>query len=163
MERHKFAHVKEYCNERGIIVKPLLIMRDPFERIWSEVRMRIGNRYPEQYRKNLPFINKKVLETYSLKAVERKTRYEHMIENLEHVFDEHEICYEFSEQLFTQEGFDRVTNHLGIPNLIVDVNSPNLLPKLTAIPIQIKRKIIGFYKVTYLSISDKFGANVENL
>ncbi len=35
----EFAYIKAYFKESNINVKPLLIMRDPFERIWSWVRM----------------------------------------------------------------------------------------------------------------------------
>ncbi len=159
----EFYYIKKYFNGRGVIVKPLLIMRDPFERIWSKVRMTIGNRYPEEYQKNEQFITKTILDTYRLKEVEKRTRYEHIIEKLEHVFDPENICYEFTEQLFSQEGLDKVTNHLGISKITVDIESPNSSPKLIAIPDEIKREIVTFYKDTYLSVHDKFGDNVKNL
>ena len=159
----EFAYIKEYFNKRGIVVKPLLIMRDPFERIWSAVRMKIGNRYPDKYQKNEQFICKKLLEYYRLEPVEKSTRYELIINNLENVFGIQDICYEFSEQLFSQEGLDRVTNHLGITNLIVDDKSPNPSPEVAPVPNQIKLEIINFYKDTYSSVLKKFGDDVKYL
>ncbi len=157
----EFSYIKEYFNEQGIVVKPLLIMRDPFERIWSAVKMKIYGRYPKQYQTNETLIYKELLRTYRLKIVVKRTRYECIIENLENVFGVHNICYEFTEQLFSQEGLDRVTNHLGIANLVVDGNSPNPSPKLPAVPNHIKLEIISFYKNTYFSILNKFGDDVK--
>ena len=137
-------------------------MRDPFERIWSEVRMNIKNKYPDQ-KNNEEFVCVKLLETYRLKGVEEKTRYERMIKNLENVFDNQNIHYEFSENLYSQQGLDRITNHLGMLSVIVDVNSPNPSPKMTVVPNEVKQEIVNFYKDTYISIFDKFGDDAKVL
>ena len=161
LEIEEFSFIKEYFNKRGIIVKPLLILRDPFERIWSAARMKIKNHYSVEYQKNGQFVNEMLLETYRLKTVEKRTRYEHIIENLERVFDEQDICYEFSENLFSQDSLDRVSSHLGISNITVDNCSPNPSPKLTVVPTQIRQEIINFYRDTYLSVFDKFGDDAK--
>jgi hypothetical protein len=163
LDTNEFAYIKDYFHKRGIAVKPLLIMRDPFERIWSAVRMVIGNRYPAEFQNNQQFICQLLLEKYRLKNVERRTRYEYIIRNLENVFDKKDICYEFSEQLFSQDGLDRVTNHLGISKLVVDLDSPNPSPKLAVVPDQIKLEIISYYKDTYLTILKKFGDDAKYL
>jgi hypothetical protein len=120
LDKDEYSFIKEYFYERSIIVKPLLIMRDPFERIWSEVRMKIKNHYPDEYSNNEKFVNKQLLDTFQLKAVEKRTKYEHIVKNIENVFDKRDICYVFSEKLFSQKGFDRVANHLGLSSLIVN-------------------------------------------
>ena len=156
----EFTFIKEYFGERNIVVKPLLIMRDPFERIWSAVRMNVRNQHPDD-QDNEQFLCRELLKAYRLNLVEKRTRYEQTIENLEHVFDEQDICYEFSENLFSQDGLDRVTRHLGMSSLMVDSRSPNPTPKLTAVPIEVRHEIISFYKDTYLSTLDKFGDEVK--
>jgi hypothetical protein len=157
----KLTFIKEYFNNRGINVKPLFIMRDPFERIWSGVRMIVRNQYSEKYKNNEHFACEKLLETYRTKKVEQRTRYEHIVENLETVFGVQNICYEFSERLFSQDGLDRVTKHLGISKLNVDLKSPNPSPKIAVVPTQVRYEVISFYKDTYLSIFDKFGCDVK--
>jgi len=123
--------------------------------------MKIRNNYPDEYQNNEQFVCEKLLEAYRLKSVEKNTRYEHMIENLANVFDKRDICYEFSENLFSQAGLSRVTNNLGISSLIADRRSPNPSPKLTVVPTQIRQEIISFYKDTYLSILERFGEDVK--
>lgn len=157
----ELSFISDYFNDRGIKVKPLFIMRDPFERIWSEVKMNVQNKYPEDYSGNKHFMCEKLLEMYRINTVEQKTRYEDIVKNLESVFRRENICYEFSERIFSQDGLNKVTNHLNISNLIVDKKSPNSTPKLIVIPPQVKCEIINYYKDTYLSIFDRFGCDVK--
>ncbi len=94
----ELAFIKEYFSKRSIVVKPLLIMRDSFERIWSAVRMKVGNLYPEQYRQNERLSNNTLIKSYRSETVDKRTRYEHTIEKLENIFGISNICYEFSEE-----------------------------------------------------------------
>lgn len=81
--------------------------------------------------------------------------------NLEQVYDPDDICYEFSENLFSQDGLDRVTNHLGISDLPVDSRSPNPSPSLFTVPDDVRIEIVRFYRDTYLAVIDRFGDVVK--
>lgn len=153
----QLSSIKNYFENRGIQTKVVLIMRDPFERIWSETRMKIQNQNEETLQKDEKYNCDQLLKRYKLDLVERKTRYEIMITNIEKVFSKEDINYQFSEQLFNQGGLDKITNYLHMQNIIADLDSPNPSPKQTTIPSSVKEEIIDYYKSTYIKIHQQFG------
>jgi len=154
----ELTEIKNHFNKRGVVVKPILIMRDPFERIWSGVRMKVKNK---GYDNNT--IYKDLLKTYRLETVEKRTRYENIIYNLESVFPKHDIHYEFMEQLFSQKGLNEITSHLSISQISVDIESPNTSMRVHSVPDEIKAEIVLFYKETYVAILEKFSTTSELL
>ena len=157
----EFTVIREYFEKRDIAVRPLLIMRDPFKRIWSAVRMKLKNEASEQSPITKEKVRKELLDTYRSGLAVKRTQYERIIDNLEQVFEPESICYEFTENLFSQQGLDRVTEHLGIPSVAVDTSSPNASPSLFDVPDDLKGEIVRYYADTYHAVRDRFGDDVE--
>lgn len=154
-----FELIKTKAENKGFTVKVIFLMRDPFEKIWSNIRM--GRR--KAINKNPQHIfnsdeNKSILNQYNKKSMEFRTRYETTISNLENVFDSSNIFCGFYEKLFTEKSAKLIQNFLEISNLNVDFNEKvNASPKSEAIiETETIKKVVDYYKTTYLFCAEKF-------
>lgn len=95
-------------------VRILYIMRDPVDRLWSQVRMdarrRVGS--GPEYALEVHSELNKVLE-FGGGSIDRGN-YTAVISKLEKVFDKHQILFMFYEELISAEGLLEVTKFLNI-------------------------------------------------
>jgi len=161
-----FEHIKVGLEARGFKIKVIFLMRDPFDRIWSHVRMvrkRKLKGYPSF--QHDPAEGEAMLSVYRTIPFQIRTRYEKTISNLESVFEIDDIHYEFYENLFKVDSIKKLTSFLTIPyqdpNLETIVNdSPN---NETMISDNIVFEIVNFYRDTYLFNINKFGQEKVNM
>ena len=149
---------RKQLEKRGFKVKVIFLMRDPVERIWSQVRM-IRQRRTIQSVCNFATEKEAILGCYAIDRMARNTRYEETIRNLENAFPTHNIHYEFYENLFQENSFKRLETFLGIQLTEPDFERRiNESPKNLTLPEDIARKVALEYRNTYQAIEEKFGA-----
>ena len=151
---------RKQLEKKGFKVKVIFLMRDPVERIWSQVRM-IRQRQTVKSVCDFATEEDAILGCYAIDRMARNTRYEKTIYNLEVAFNKDEIFYEFYEKLFDANSFARLESFLGIhlaqPDFTSRINSS---PKNIALPEEIYRKVALEYRDSYKAVQEKFGTKV---
>ncbi|MBP6645491.1 MAG: sulfotransferase [Burkholderiaceae bacterium] len=154
-----FERIRAQAQAKGFTVKVIFLMRDPFERVWSAIRMSRRNlqkKYPTRvFHENE---SQDILRSYKSEGMEFRTRYERTITNLEMVFDPKNLFYGFYEMLFTQESMIRLADFLEISELNVDFASHiNVSPKAeTGIEPDTVKKVVDYYESTYQFCLNRF-------
>lgn len=154
---HILQLIKDEFERRGIAVKVVFLMRDPFERVLSYTKKTIRQ-------SNLDLADpileqEKLISNYSSFPCAFRTQYEKTIENVERVFAEEDIFYGFYETLFSDETINRFTDFLQIPFKKGDYNTiknPGQKSN-TYNKIVYEKMIANFYRETYLFAFNKFG------
>ena len=109
--------------QKGFNIKVIFLMRDPAERVWSQLRMRHRYKYERTNQLTTPKEELKQLKSFYKKQIcEKRTRYEITSQNLESVFPSNNIFYGFYESIFCNKEFDRLINFLECPNFKPDFN-----------------------------------------
>ena len=161
--------IKAGLEEKGFDVKVIFLMRDPFERIWSSVRMNkryLADRKQSRIRRFLGgtanqgrrYSDQEILlSAYKSKEVEMRTRYDLTIQNLEKVFEPNQIFYSLYEDLFRQETIERLSWFLNLDPGVFDVGyTSNVSPKTDEVDDEIRLKICSYYHGVYEFISKRF-------
>jgi len=152
-EEH-FSIMKSKLESFGFNVKVVFFMRDPVERIWSQIRMN------KKKRSGVPFgksDNDLILEKYRTPGTEARTRYDLTILNLEKVFDKSSIFYCLYEDLFTENSSQEIKYFLGLGENKFNVNAyENVSKKNEEIDVLTQRKIANYYRKVYDFVGTRF-------
>jgi len=155
LSSNAYNHIKEGLESRGFKVKVVFLMRDPFERIWSMIRMNRKVRLLNGFQLVIDE-EEELRDVYYRPEVSLRTRYDRTIEELEKVFDKSDIFYGYYENLFTEEIICRLSEFLSIeledPDFHYKVNES---PKSTLISDGLREEIINYYKSVYKFLSIK--------
>jgi hypothetical protein len=147
--------IKKELFARGIILKVIFLMRDPFERCLSALRHNLR-------KSDLEITEKKEINrlklSYKTENFIAKTRYENTITTLEKVFTPDQIFYAFYEELFSSNEISRLCSFLNLKYAIPDFEKKvNVSRTETLIPDELKFEIVNFYSSTYEYLFSKFG------
>lgn len=147
--------------ERGVATAALLLLRDPVERIWSQVRMQ-HHRTPERFRES-PAATLERVHAEQQFAV--RTRYDHILTRLEQAFPAEELTVGFYEELFDPAEVARICGRLGVesapPRLDERANaSPGRDDEL---PLEIRTAVARHYREVYEFVAGHLGVDVERL
>lgn len=135
-------------------------MRDPVERLWSQVRMLINSQ-------NRPLIsgfldqNQAILYALSQSYMESRSKYEVTIKNIEDNFDQSDIFYSFYEKIFDPDEYKKLDPFLGFK--LIRPNSAEKIfcfPKNEELNIHTKFSIAIHYNETNSYCLNKFGKRV---
>lgn len=149
--RHEFA-------VRGVRAVAVLLMRDPVERIWSQVRMHQQRGRRRNPRSEVELVR----ERYTRPTVEGRTRYEATVRRLDAAFGPEDVHYVFSERLSTDQSLRDLSAFLGIGFRSTDpATRANVSPKHEQLPDDLVRDIAHHYRDTYEFVAERFG--VEDL
>lgn len=158
-----FELIKKELQKKNFDIKIVFLMRDPFERIWSMLRMK---------RRNILLNNpnhmfeeseeEQLREWYKDKRAYERTRYDKTIRILTNVFDDSELFFGFYETIFTKKEFQRLEEFLGVNLVNPDFNErKNVSKKNSDISSELKNEIKIYYKQVYKYCNDKFSV-VDN-
>jgi hypothetical protein len=151
----RFTATRDGFASRGIATLPVFLMRDPVERIWSQVRMQ-ARLYPNHgaaEAESAAF----VLDRYARRAYAVRTAYDKTIRTLDSVFGPDQIYYGFYELMFSESEVRRLCEMAGIgfiePNFEQRVN---VSPKSKELPEETVRTIAEHYREVYLAVAERF-------
>ncbi len=156
----RFQQIQDEFAARGLRTRVVFLLRDPVDRIWSQVRMHLRQR--NRHRPDRPHRRTEaelVLERYQRPTVELRTRYERTLANLDQVFDTVDVHLELYERLFTSSSVGAICNFVGIephaPNLERRVNAS---PRQSAtLPDEVVATVARHYEGTYEAIAERLG------
>jgi hypothetical protein len=163
LTQHEMFRVRHLLEGGGFKVKVIFLLRDPVERIWSQLRMlRNQNRFPELcgYRNE----ETALAMVYTNPRFSAKTQYHQTLESLEKCFQKSQIHVEFYEDLFTSAAHKRLCDFLELdlpsPQFEVRVNS---LQKQSELCPMLQRKIAVAYREVYEAMITRFGSKTLKL
>jgi len=145
--------VRESFAGLGVRCVSVFLMRDPVERIWSQVRMQ-QRRRPEQ---NPGSAEDLVLERYAQPEYDVRTRYERTLAALDAAFPTSEVHVGFYETLFEPGSLAAVSALAGIEPPPADTETRrNASPKSAGLPESTVREVAGHFRATYDAVAARF-------
>ena len=165
LPEHALHAIKEGFKKRGITVKVVFLMRDPFERVFSYCRKGIRNN-KFSYKDNPYLEQESLLNNFATRGCEFRTQYDITIQTIEKVFGSNDIFYGFYETLFTDETIKSLTDFLDVPfskgKYNMKVNEGQTPQKFDTLAYE--KIISNHYRDTYLFLYDRFGENfIKNI
>ena len=151
----RFADIKASFRKRRIRTVGVFLMRDPVDRIWSQIRMQQGRR-PERFPESAEMMVPKLFDDPLYAS---RSQYEHTIRNLDAVFDPDQLWFGFYEQLFDEETVRDICRFLG-----VDYHEPDFgkmanvsaAKTVEALPDDVVRTVATHLRETYQVVAERF-------
>ena len=163
LNARRFQQIRRLLERGGFHVKVILLLRDPVERVWSQLRMlRHQNRFPDlcDYREEETALA--LLHHHPRFAA--KTQYHQTLGQLERVFSAHQIHVDFYERLFTPEAHQRLGAFLELDLPAADFGSRvNASPKQIDLCPKLQQTVALAYRDVYAAMVDRFGTTVLDL
>jgi hypothetical protein len=152
----RFATVRSEFGRRGVRAVAAFLMRDPVERIWSQVRMQ-KRRRPAS---NPGSAEELVAQRYAEPSYAERTRYELTLRRLDAAFGD-DTVYAFYEELFDPATADRelrrISDALGIEHRSPDLDASfNVSPRTADLPEETVRAIATAFADTYSVVAERF-------
>ncbi len=150
----------------GYNIKPVYLMRDPIERLWSQTKMHYFNKIMHREQKNIDKIRLfDLFLSLSIKDFNNKdsgrTRYDLILPKIKKVFYDENIFYYFSEHMREETFKFELYNYLGLDNFVsnknkIASNPGDILISSDEIPKTHLDQVLGIFKPVYMYIYDSF-------
>lgn len=148
------ARIRDGFGRRGIAVKAVFHMRDPFERCWSVVRMARRNAASEGGLKNRA--KGFVPEALHLALNDRKPRFQHAtnyaatLQALSRAFASEDVYVGIYETMFTPKQLESLGAFLGVTFATgAEGQRANATRKSAEIPLWLRRRVVQHYAHVY--------------
>jgi hypothetical protein len=156
LSAERLAGIRASFEQRGVRAVAAYLMRDPVERIWSQVRMQ-KRRRPEH---NPGTAEELVAQRYAEPTYADRTRYETTVRNLDQAFGE-EVFYGFYEELFdpatSASEIARLSGFVGIDAHEPDLGAQfNVSPRSAELPEPTVRAVAEHFRATYELVASRF-------
>jgi hypothetical protein len=149
-----FQTIRDGFMARGVTVKVIFLMRDPVERFISNYQMQSGR--PRRLKEGLepPLFDVKL---YNSSSNQDRGRYDITIQNLERVFSDTELHYEFYENLFDQKSIGKICQFLDIEALEAPLSDKvNESRQKLLVPDNVRRDIRQYLDPVYEFLYDRY-------
>ena len=152
----RLATIRSEFERRGVRPVSVFLLRDPVERIWSQVRMQ-KRRRPAQ---NPGTAEELVAERHAEPSYAERTRYELTVGRLDAAFGE-QAGYAFYEELFDPATTERDLRSLcalaGIDFRAPDLDARfNVSPRSADLPDETVRAVAEHFRPTYEFVASRF-------
>jgi sulfotransferase family protein len=156
LSAQRLASIRAEFERRAVRAVSVFLLRDPVERIWSQVRMQ-KRRRPAH---NPGSAEELVAQRYAEASYAERTRYEVTVRRLDEAFGER-AGYAFYEELFDPATTERELRSLcGLAGL--DYRAPdldarfNVSPRTAALPEETVRAVAEHFRATYEFVASRF-------
>ena len=147
LPQHAFQMIRTKLLQYGFEPRVVFLMRDPVERCISAMRRELRK---EGIVATADSEQARLLQSYSERSTEMRTRYDLTVKNIESVFTKEEVHYESYENLFNETSMRSLCNFLEINYKNPDfTKNPNPSNYKNIIPIEIRKKIFDHYSDVY--------------
>jgi hypothetical protein len=156
LSERRLREIRSELGQRGARAAAVFVMRDPVERIWSQVRM-----HKQRGGRTNPTPDHVLVERrFATSTTELRTRYEATVQRLDDVFGD-DVHYVFYERLFAETQLRSLCDFLGIGYRPTDVSRRlNASPKEAAtLPDETVRQVAQHFRSTYAFVADRFGVS----
>jgi hypothetical protein len=151
----RYAEIRRAFAKRGVRTAAIFLMRDPVDRLWSQIRMQEGrdpSRFPEP-------AHKMIEKLYADPRYDKWSRYETTIRNLDEVFHPRNLYYGFYEELFDEDEVRAICDFVGI-----DFRTPEFERRanvsaakgVDALPEDVVADVARHLRDTYESVAARF-------
>lgn len=163
LRSHDHKYVRNLLEKAGFSVKIIILLRDPVERIWSQLRMlRSQNRFPELC--GFKSEETALAMVYKHPRFSAKTRYDLAINAVSKAYNKNQVHIEFYERLFNQTAYEKLKYFLGLELAEPDFEQRlNASPKTKSICPLLQKKIANEYKQVYLEMMNMHGKLILDL
>lgn len=155
LSAQRFTRIREGFEKRGIRPVALLVMRDPVERTWSQIRMR-AQRYPDRYSAPPDQI---LRERYAAPSYADRNRYDQTLVAADAGFGPDAVHHEFYERLFSEDRIRAICSFLGIDYRDPDFDlRRNAAPKEQGVelPEETARMVAQHHAEVYRAVAERF-------
>ncbi len=151
LPQEALIRIKQALESVGFTVKVIFLMRDPFERCWSAVRMQKRNGDIQGSDESM------LANLYQTNNYIFRTSYQHTIARLENVFSPENIYYGIYEEMFSKEKIQQISEFLQLQPIYSHTEFKfNTTEKTEAISKQLKQQIIAYYADVYQYCNRRF-------
>lgn len=151
----RMRNIRTSFEARRVRTVAAFLMRDPVERVWSQIRMQ-QKRRPERFPASA---EEMVARLYDEPMYEMRTRYDTTIATVDSVFDEDEVYYGFYETLFSDDEVRKVCALTGIrfrsPNFEKKANVSQAKP-MEGLPETTIRTVANHFQGVYEFVAKRF-------
>lgn len=151
----RLAAIRDGFATRKVRTRVLFLMRDPVDRIWSQIRMQEGRR-PARFPAPA---DQMVAQLFDDPRYEQFSRYERTLQHLEAVWDRGDIHYGFYEQLFREEEVRSICDLVGIEFRTPDFDRKSNVSSgkaVAALPDELVRRVATYFADTYQAVAARF-------
>ena len=155
--------IKDGLESRGFDVHVVFLLRDPIERVWSSLRMqrRNNSRRGENFNTSE---EEALLEHVKKSDVISRTQYNVTMDNIEKVFDQSKILFDFYERIVSEKGIATVEKFLSINIPEPDFKTRyNVSPKSTTLSDPTTKKLVQEFDEIYTCVLERFGADIKDI
>jgi hypothetical protein len=159
----RLRYIRRQLRRRGFTVKLIFLLRDPVDRIQSQLRLIWRDQIQESIgRQTDPDIA--LALHFRSRGIERHTRYENTLAAIEAAFPPEDVLVEFHERLFQSDSHNRLASFLQL-----DLPMPEWSEKVNAAPgpmphnQALLEEVARHYGATYAACRDRFGTLVDEL
>jgi hypothetical protein len=145
LEAKHYELIKKRLEGKGFDVKVIFLMRDPFERCWSQSRM------DKRKLKLTESVVESIRRGYTNSAYRFRTEYNETISQLEEVFSPSQIYYGVYEEMFTPEKIGEISQFCGVePDISFAEKTVNAYSNdKEIVPDELRAEIISYYSHVY--------------
>ncbi|NBO21518.1 MAG: sulfotransferase [Rhodobacteraceae bacterium] len=134
--------------------KFVFIMRDPAERLWSQIRMRLARR-----QKHVPDPGQ-ISKMAALSLMSGRSDYARTMDELEARVPKDDILYLFYETLFTDASMQRLCDHLGIDFAPGQYQTRVFQGRPDALPDEVRREFRTLLAAQYNAVKQRFASDL---
>lgn len=149
----RFSQIKNEFAERGVRTVSVFLMRDPVDRVLSQMRMQV-RRKADRFQRPIEEV---LLERHTNAEYVLRTQYDRTIAALDAAFDPDEVYYGFFENLFDEARVREICALVGIdfhaPRFDVRRNSS---PPAVGVSDRVLRTVAEHYRPVYEAVGARF-------
>lgn len=146
--------VRESFEARGVRTVPLMVLRDPVDRIWSQVRLRRQRASSE----DPVSAASQLLADHQLPVYSLRTRYDHTLAALDTAFPGGESQVMFYETMFSREAMRAVSAAVGLPPRPPAVDARRNATERESSPLDpdVQATVAQHFAEVYHCVADRF-------
>lgn len=149
----RMRQIRSGFESRGVRPVAIFLMRDPVERIWSQIRMQ-HQRSPNSRTQTA---EEAVLRLHDEEQYRSRSMYHHTIAALDAAFSAEDLYYGFYENLFTEESVERMCGVLGVGPHPADFDvRRNAAPATGTLPESTVRAVASHLAEVYERVAQRF-------
>ena len=157
LESDVFQSIFENFQKRNIECKIIYLMRDPFERCWSSVRMHRKAAGLKKHANNIKDEEQSLIEYFQTPGAHIRTCYDKTISKLEKTIPKENLFFGIYEELMTEKGMREISQFIGIePKLEFSKFTFNVSPKKTTLSSKTMKMVVNEFKTVYEVCAEKF-------
>lgn len=155
LEASTYRSIADELTRRGLRLCPVLLLRDPIERIISSARMKLRKQNQRDHEAEIAHLLQ--IARQRPERIHIRSDYGHTLTQLDQAFGLENVVVEFYETLFQPSTIQRLCHHLAIPYLEPDfATRVNASATDTVLPEALYQSLGAWQRDSYRATADRF-------